>query len=306
MTPLWVDTDMGFDDMLGILMVQQSGQPIAGCSLVFGCAELARVCKNAAAMAATFDWRFPIHPGAASPIIGKTETAARILGSTGLLTLGREFPDVELPPDRPPAFAALTRWLEAAQEPVELLALGPLTNPAILKLARPDLYGKIGRITWMGGGANRGNHTPSAEFNALADPEAVAIVVAGGVPFRMVDLDVCRKVTVTPADLDGLKAGSDKAALLHDLFSGYIDIGMSRGRSSMALYDPVATAAVISETAVTFEPVRIDVERAGELTRGRTIVDNRPGVASNAQIGVEADTQQIRALALDALNGAAT
>ena len=297
---------MGFDDLLAILMVQQSGRSVAGCSLVFGCAELTHVCRHAAAMAATFDWRFPLHPGAASPIVGETETAARILGPTGLPTLGRHLPEIDTSTDMTSAFVALAHWLERSQEMVEVLALGPLTNLAVLKLARPDLYGKIGRVTWMGGAASRGNHTPAAEFNAFADPEAAAIVSSGGAPFRMVDLDVCRQVTVTPSDLQALQTGSEKAALLHDLFGGYIDIGISRGRPSMALYDPVAAAAVISESAVAFEPVRIDVERTDQQARGRTIVDNRPGMTANGEIGMTADAEQIRTLALDALKWAAT
>lgn len=305
MMPLWIDCDMGFDDVLAVEMVAQSDRTISGCSLVFGCADLSQVCKNAAASAAMLDWRFPVHPGASAPIVGEIETAERILGPTGLPTMGRHLPEANLATDIVPAFVALTRWLELADGPVEFLALGPLTNLAILKLARPDLCSKIGRITWMGGGATHGNHTPSAEFNALADPEAVAIVCTAEIPFRMVDLDVCRQVTVAPSDLEVLKSGTEKADLLHDLFAGYIDIGISRGRMAMALYDPVAAAAVVSDSAVIFEPVRIDVELSGHHTRGRTVVNSRPGATPNASIGTKADADLIRAMALNALKRAA-
>ena len=86
MMPLWIDCDMGFDDVLAVEMVAQSDRTISGCSLVFGCADLSQVCKNAAASSAMLDWRFPMHPGAATPIVGEIETAERILGPSGLPT----------------------------------------------------------------------------------------------------------------------------------------------------------------------------------------------------------------------------
>ena len=74
----------------------------------------------------------------------------------------------------------------------------------------------------------------------------------------------------------------------------------------MALYDPVAAAAIVSESAVDFEPVRIDIERIDEQARGRTIVGGGLGASPNAEIGVTADSDQIRTLALDALKWAAS
>lgn len=306
MRPLWIDSDMGFDDMLAILMVAQSDRPIAGCSLVFGNSVIDRVGANAAAMANAFGWRFPVHIGAAGPIVGQTETAARVLGPDGLPTLGRTLPEENGSLGSASAFIGLAQALESAENPLEVLALGPLSNLAIMRLARPDLYARIGQVTWMGGSSGHGNHTRSAEFNAYADPEAAAIVVAGGVPLRVIDLDVCRQVTVTPDDLAALRAiETDQAAVLHDLFGGYIDIGVSRGRQSMALYDPVAAAAVISDRAIAFEPVHVEIERTGTLTRGRTIVDERHDAPHNAQLGVRADADLIRTLALGALEKAA-
>ena len=69
--------------------------------------------------------------------------------------------------------------------------------------------------------------------------------------------------------------------------------------------DPVAAAAVINESVVTFEPVRIDVELSGHHTRGRTVVNSRPDATPNASIGTKADADQIRAMALNALKRAA-
>lgn len=303
MSNLWIDTDLGFDDMLAVMMIRSAGLEITGMSLVFGNTFLDQVQKNAAAMASFLNWRFLISSGAARPILGPTTTAQSVLGVTGIPTLGQSLADA--PPTTPftPALAAMVAWLEAAGDDAELLALGPLTNVAILALARPDLLPRLACLTWMGGSTGRGNHTPAAEFNAFADPEAAAIVLASGVPVRMVDLELCRQVTVSPEDLCGLRAlGGARASLLADLFGGYINIGISRGRASMALYDPVAAAVVIDARSATFEPAEIRIELCDAQTRGQTIAERG---RNGARVGSQADPPLVQALTLDAVLEAA-
>lgn len=304
MTPLWIDTDMGFDDMLAIMMIRRSGRTIAGCSLVFGNTTLDQIEVNAAGMAALWGWDFPIHVGAAGPISGALITAQNILGRSGLPTLGRLPPHTPPLPDRAPAVAALALWLEEADTPVEVLALGPLTNLGLLFHSQPDLVARIAGLTWMGGGATTGNHTAAAEFNAFADPEAAAIVFGAGVPVKMVDLDVCRQVTMAPPDLDDLRGqASEKALLLHDLLGGFVDIGISKGRPSQPIFDPVAAACLIDEDTVTFEPATIRIDTSDGLLRGRTRVERHPG--GRHEIGNSVDAARIRRLAMDAMVDAA-
>jgi len=45
---VWIDTDMGFDDILAVMMVAASSKPVAGVSLVFGNAPMDAVRANAA------------------------------------------------------------------------------------------------------------------------------------------------------------------------------------------------------------------------------------------------------------------
>ena len=110
------------------------------------------------------------------PVLGKLETAQAILGATGIPTSGRSLPEASALAESD-AFSALCRWLERDGQH-RILALGPLTNIAAVALARPDLAARIDDLVWMGGGVTLGNHTASAEFNALADPEALSIVIA--------------------------------------------------------------------------------------------------------------------------------
>jgi len=303
---VWIDTDMGFDDIAAILTVGHAGVAIDGVSLVFGNAPLEQVRRNAAAARRVFGWRFPMSVGREKSVLGQIETAERILGPAGMPTLGRSLPPCD-PEAGEDAFDALARWLETAAAPRRVLALGPLTNIAALVLARPDLAGRIDDLTWMGGGAGAGNHTASAEFNAYADPEAVTIVLAHGVALRMVDLDFARKILCPPEDAERLRTlGGNNADLLADLFGGFIAIAISRGRPAMAFYDPAAAAAFVRPDLVTFRPVGIAMELAGSLTRGRTVVETRASHAAfNAELAVEADRDRLKSVILDALSAEA-
>ncbi|MBY5696007.1 nucleoside hydrolase [Rhizobium leguminosarum] len=289
---VWIDTDMGFDDIAAILVVGQSEFEIDGISLVFGNTPLPQVRINAAGAASAFGWTFPIHTGRAMPVL---------LGETGIPTSGRNLPQsADLAESD--AFAALCRWLERKGQH-RILALGPLTNIAAVALARPDLAARITELVWMGGGVTSGNHTASAEFNALADPEALSIVIAHGLPLRMVDLDLCRKVLARPEDAEPVRnAGGANAELIADMFSGYIRIGTSRGRPAMAIYDPSAAVAFVAPDIVSFRPARIDVELQGALTRGRTVVETRATHAIfNAQFAADIDADMARVIILAAL-----
>lgn len=299
---IWIDTDMGFDDIAAILVVLHAGLEIDGVSLVFGNTPLDQVLRNTAGARKAFGWRFPAYRGRAKPVMGALETAQAILGETGIPTSGLTLPDSDDLPEGD-AFCALCAWLEATPAPRRILALGPLTNIAALALARPDLAARIDDLTWMGGGLTRGNHTASAEFNALADPEAVAIILAHGLPLRMVDLDFCRRVLATPDDVVPIrKAGGRNAELIADMLAGFIGIATSRGRPAMALYDPAAAAAFVRRDLVTVQPARIDMECGNGLTRGRTVVETRASHAEfNAEFLADCDAAALKAIVCGAL-----
>lgn len=300
---VWIDTDMSVDDVFAILLIARM-EEIDGVSLGFGVTPLSQVRRNAAGAFAAFGWDFPLFAGADRAILGGQEHATRILGATGIRSRGLTLPEAP-DPARPGAVAALADWL-GGQTAATILALGPLTNLAVLALARPDLLPRIGRIVWMGGGVTSGNHTASAEFNAIADPEALAILLARGAAVRMIDLDACRRVQVAEADVTALRASPGRnAALLADLLGGYLDIALERGRPTMALYDPVAAAAQLRPDLFRFRSVRLDAELSGLHTRGRTVVETRLPDSHNAEIAEDLDAAAVKALCLDALMEAA-
>ena len=165
--------------------------------------------------------------------------------------------------------------LLAADEPVAIVATGPITNVGILLRDRPELAGRIREVVWMGGSTGRGNVTPYAEFNAWVDPEALAIVVASGVRFTMVGLNVTHTALVTAAVRERLAAvGTATAAFGDELLEFFCRTNAEVfGMPDGPLHDPVAVAVLADPESVELRHTRLDVELIGAETAGATSVD---------------------------------
>lgn len=266
MTAIWVDTDLGFDDLWAILLLRHLRVPVAGISLVAGNASLGRVVANALGAMKAYGFDFAVWRGADRPLVRTPETAERVLGPRGMMSRGRHLPDVSGQDVPAGAVAALCDWVaaRASHEPCEVLALGPLTNLATLVTDAPQTTRQITRLVWMGGSNGPGNHSARAEFNALADPEAARIVTEAGLPMEVVDLMVCRQVTFGPQDLPRTDS------LTADLLGGYLDIALSRRRSAMAIYDPLAALVAARPSGFGVTPGDIQVDTTPGESYGQT------------------------------------
>ena len=305
MNTVWIDSDLGFDDLAAVLTVAAApGWRIAGLSLVAGNAPLPVVVDNALRAASFWCWDFAIHAGCSQPLVGPLITAQNILGDDAMRSAGRSLPLARAALADGHAVDALAAHLRSAAEPTHLLALGPLTNLATLLQRWPELAPRIGQLVWMGGSAGPGNHTAVAEFNAAVDPESVQAVIDAGLPLRMVGLDACRQVRVHAADAAALrKVPGEHAAVLADLLEGYVRIASPDGSRPMALYDPVAAVALLHPATVQFEPAHLTMEMTGQHTRGMTVVEWRVPrrAAANALVATRVDEAAVRERVLGAL-----
>ena len=266
MSVLWVDTDFGFDDLWALLVLRHLGAQVAGISLVAGNTPLPQVVRNALGARKAYGLEAQIYVGADRPLMREAETAERILGPNGMLSRGKLLPEGHGTVESDDARTALAAWLQCAKpnERRDILAIGPLTNIARLIQDAPDLAQTITRIIWMGGSDGAGNHSPLAEFNALADPEAALIVAQAGIALDVVDLMLCRTATFGPEDLPR----SDP--LTSDLLGGYLDIALTRGRSKMAIYDPIAALVACEQEAFTYRHCDMSVSTLTDASYGKT------------------------------------
>ena len=144
----------------------------------------------------------------------------------------------------------------------------------------------VKRFVIMGGAyAVHGNVTPSAEFNIWHEPEAARIVFRafggpGGAPVVAIGLDVTHKVTIDGADLEALAARRRQrrakalTAFLAELGAVLFRAdGAADGRRFLIMHDPLAVAVALDPTLVETRRAAVDVETAGRLTAGATVVD---------------------------------
>jgi inosine-uridine nucleoside N-ribohydrolase len=240
--------------------------------------------------------------GADRPLVGELVVADDAHGDSGLG--GLVLPEPKTEPATEHAVDFLAERLLGADRPITLVALGPLTNLALLLALHPDATRGIERIVLMGGAIGEGNQTASAEFNIWIDPEAAASVFGSGLDVTMVGLDVTNRAVLTPQDADRLRGGGPvgaAAAAMVDFYLGFYETAYEHGGAP--IHDAVAVAQVLRSGVVTTLARRVDIELRG-ICRGRTVVDMRRRTslpAPNAQVAVDIDVQAFRDLLLERL-----
>jgi pyrimidine-specific ribonucleoside hydrolase len=302
--PVILDCDPGHDDALAItLALARPELRVLGITTVGGNAPLAATTLNALRVLALLRRPdVPVAAGAAQPLVRPLETAPEVHGTSGLD--GADLPDPVSAPRPEGALEFLRATLAAAQEPVTLIPTGPLTNIAMLLRAYPAIAARIGHICLMGGAMRAGNWTPAAEFNIWVDPEAARIVFRSGLPVTMCGLDVTHRALFGLPEIDRMRAiGTPAAAVFADLLRFFTRFHLERyGTADTPIHDAVAVAAVALPHLVTRRRYHVDVAVDGDITRGRTVVDDRgqPGQVPNVDVALEID----RAAFADLLIGA--
>ena len=271
-----IDTDPGQDDAVAILLAMQLEDiDILGITCVAGNVDIDKTTLNArkicelAGRGGTKVFR-----GCRKPIVRDGVSAAEIHGACGME--GAELPDpTECPEQSIHAVQWMYETLKESTEPVTLCCLAPLTNVATL-LHMYDISHKIERIVMMGGCYfERGNVTPSAEFNVYTDPEAFSCVLRSGIPTTILPLDVTHRALMSEEWLEELgRKGTNISQTVHRMLTSY-------GRRSMnendliggPIHDPMVIAYLHSPEMFSGKEVHVAVETQSELSLGNCIVD---------------------------------
>ena len=111
---------------------------------------------------------------------------------------------------------AIRTILRTTTQRVTLVGIAPATNIALALMTEPALAERIEQIVLMTGAWGEGNATPAAEFNALNDPEALAVVLACGRPVVLATLELTAQALCTPARLATLR-GAGAGRCTHTL-----------------------------------------------------------------------------------------
>ncbi|GAB3945318.1 pyrimidine-specific ribonucleoside hydrolase RihA [Spirosoma harenae] len=274
--PVLIDCDPGHDDAVMLMLAIGSGLfDIKAITTSAGNQTQAKTLKNALKIMALVGATIPVYKGCDKPLFRELIIADHVHGEMGMD--GPILPEPTLQPESLSAVEAIAQILTDSSEEITIVPTGPLTNVATFLLAYPHLKSKIERISIMGGGAFRGNMTPTAEFNIYVDPEAAALVFKSGVPITLCGLDVTHKALVFQEDIERFRSIGNQSgkvvAELMDFFSIYYRRERPELNGGAALHDPCAIAWLIDSAMFQHKPCYVDVEVAGKLTTGTTVVD---------------------------------
>jgi inosine-uridine nucleoside N-ribohydrolase len=294
--PVIIDTDMALDDWMAILYLLRHPGVAVQAITVSGAGEAhAGVGQRNALRFAALAGRpeLPVAAGRKTPLRGKN-AFPRLLRYLMDIRLGLSLPKSPARPGAESAVALLTRTLEAAAEPVTIVALGPHTNLAEALQARPQLASRIAMIYVMGGALDvpgnlkmPGMRTDNtvAEWNIYIDPYAANVVLRSGAPITLVPLDATNRVPVTPAFFEQIAAShaTPEAEFVYRLLRR---IKPALAGGEFYFWDPLAAAVATDESIASFEQRRLLVveelgphcgqtrtDEAGPVVRVCTAVD---------------------------------
>ncbi len=270
--PIILDCDPGTDDAFAILLALASPElEVLAITVAGGNVGLECTLPNALALVALAQADVAIYAGADRPLLGAFVSETRVHGADGL-------GGVALPAGGEPAAGvaadAIRRILREAERQVTLVGIAPATNLALALMTEPALADKVERIVLMTGAWGEGNATPAAEFNAVNDPEALAVLLACGRPVVLATLELTAQALCTPARLAALRASGTGRCLgtLCDI-QATVPLGPRFAGAGAALHDPCAIAWLLRPDLFTTRDCSVVVDLGPGPSRGRTVID---------------------------------
>ena len=292
-----LDVDTGTDDAIAIMaaLLSEKLQVEAICS-VMGNLDIDKTTENTLRVVEFMGASVPVYRGCRSPLVkelcpdrlSKESRMSRQQGRN-ITSYGKDAADIvgyfDLPaatikeqPISAPEF--YVQYLREAEEPVTIVAVGPLTNLAMALLMRGDIVDNIQEIVVMGGGYNITNSSPTAEYNIWCDPEAAQHVINCGAKVTLVPLDATHRANVTLNDCRSMRklnlpAAEFVARLCEERITVYNDTQPQAILNSAPIHDALCVAYLLDPQVLRdIRHVHCDIGFR-DFCEGQTILDMR-------------------------------
>ena len=261
-----IDTDPGTDDAIAMLLALcDPSIHILGVTTVGGNAALSKTTVNALRILDYMNRSdIPVIPGANKPLQGRFSYSYNFHGPSGLT--------IRLPKHTRKALQEtcsdfIAHHIFNSVDPVTIIALGPLTNIALLMQAYPEAIDYIDEVIIMGGAIQTvGNITTHAEFNFHNDPVAADQIISSGLKITLIDLKATHQVPFTRTHFSHFchpnKAGHLVVDILRNWFKNHPD------QSAYHLHDPLAMAILIDRDITTRRTASIRVAINNDSMKG--------------------------------------
>lgn len=296
MNRIVIDTDPGVDDAHAILLAcAHPGAQVEALTTVAGNVSLEKATLNALKILEVVRKDIPVYAGCEDALVIPTPKRAISHGVDGLGDSGYPAPSRQAEQEH--AVQALIRLANENPGELSLAAIGPLTNLALATRLDPNLPRKYRRLVVMGGAIHaRGNSWErAAEFNFYCDPEAAAVVFQKWPEIILLPWETTLTHGLSLQQVEELGRGNSPRA---EFFRRTIRNRLGRQtREEKGLLepDPLALAVMLEpEIVQRYEMQYIEIELAGKLTRGQTVIDwdHLTGKPPNTQVVLEIDRER--------------
>jgi purine nucleosidase len=303
-TELIIDTDAGIDDSQAIMLaLGHSDVELAAITTLSGNVHVDKVTRNVRTVLDIMGRSVPVYRGADRPLVQPHLDAEEFMGRDGLGDVG--FPEPRSKIEDEHAVLALIRMAAANPGHYTLMCIGPLTNVALAIRLDPNFPNNIGRFLFMGGAYEaRGNTKIVSEFNIHFDPEAAAVVLSEFPYSTMISWELSVNYGIPWAEFDPLYARKGKKVEFFCAINRFLENVMKKyDYTGMAMPDQL-TAAVAADPSLILErtEAHVQVELAGALTRGQTIVDWRGRTKPQVNIVTKIDKERFWKMMVSALD----
>ncbi|HZQ09969.1 MAG TPA: nucleoside hydrolase [Anaerolineae bacterium] len=299
MIRLVIDTDPGVDDARAMMLAfAHLNARVEAIMTVAGNVGVEQTTANACYLLDVLNVspeQTPIYRGAATGILGSNYDGVYFHGTDGFGN--NHFPRSPRRIASERAAEALIRYGNEKPGELTLVAIGPLTNLALVTRLEPELPSKYNRLVIMGGtirGTGNNRHNPSAEFNAYMDPEAMAIVLENWHNIWLVSWETTLEHPLDAPQVETLMNWDTmRGKFWAQITRESLEFVTKRlGRPTLLLPDEIAMAVAVEPEIVKRSELRyMSAELHGEHTRGQTTVDwfNATGHEPNVNIVLEID-----------------
>lgn len=275
MRPILIDCDPGHDDAMAIMLALAHGDffNVLGITCVGGNQTLEKVSENALKVLTVVDRDIPVAKGAAGPLIKEIAPAPEAHGDSGMDGPIVEQITMDFVKQNGVEFLR-DKILEETRK-VTIVALGPLTNIALLLKMYPEVKERIECIAMMGGSATSGNSTAAAEFNFWIDPHAAHIVFHSGIPLIQAGTEVSLAASILHSEIEVFKGKGRVSNFVYDLLDFYAQFSKKLGIDRSPIFDACPVMYLLYPEIFVAKDYYVDIELQGELTQGMSVTDKR-------------------------------
>jgi len=276
-----LDTDIGSDIDDAICLAYLLAKPeceLLGITTVSGEPEKRAMLASAICRAVGRD--IPIFPGAPQPLlIPPHQPLAQQATALEHWPHETRFPAGQ-------AVSFLRDTIRSYPGEVSLLAIGPMTNVALLFTLDPEIPRLLKGLYMMIGAFTQGIAFAGMryEWNALNDPHATAIVYKARPPVhRSVGLDVTLQVQMDAAEV--------RRRFQAPLLRPVLDMAevWFKQRPEVTFHDPLAAVSLFDEQVCTYERGQVEVELVSGHLPGMTYFAKQDGGPHEVAMTVDAD-----------------